>query len=73
MISFDRVTVIWVMKGRSALSPGVSDASSSKIPANTGTMNATTAVITITANVKTSAGYMSAARICRRRASSFSS
>ena len=36
-------------------------------------MKATTAVITITAKVKTSAGYIIAARIWRRRASSFSS
>ncbi len=63
VIRSETVTVIWVMNGSAALSPGVSEASSSKMPAKTGTMKATTAVMTITAKVKTRAGYMSAARI----------
>ena len=65
--------MIWVSSGSSALSPGVSAAISSKIPAKTGTMNVTTASITMIAKTKTKIGYIMAERICRRRASSFSS
>ena len=45
-------TVIWVINGSSADSPGVSAAISSKMPTKTGTMNATTAAITRIASVK---------------------
>jgi hypothetical protein len=65
--------VIWVRNGSSADSPGVSEAISLKIPAKTGTMNATTTSITTTAAEKMKAGYIIAERICRLRASIFSS
>ena len=44
-------------------SPGVSDAISLKMPANTGTMNATTTSRMTIARVKTKAGYIIAERI----------
>ncbi len=53
----DMPFVIWVMNGKlRADSPGCSAAISSKMPMKTGTMNATTAIITIIANAKTSTG-----------------
>ena len=69
----ETLTTICVIIGSSADSPGVSAAISSKMPTKTGTMNATTATITRTARVKTTAGYIIAERTWRRRASRRSS
>ena len=69
---FEAPTVILVSSGRVASSPGVSAAISSKTPAKTGTMKATTASITTSASANTKLGYSIAARIWRLRASSFS-
>ncbi len=73
VIASETVTVICDMKGSLALSPGVSAAISLKMPTKTGTMKATIAIIATIAKAKTNAGYMTAERIWRRRASSFSS
>ena len=66
-------TVIWVMKGSSELSPGLSEAMSSKTPTKIGTMKPTITSRITTASPNTKAGYIIAERIWRFSASIFSS
>ena len=73
VIASETLTVICDMNGSSAWPSGTSSASSSKMPTKIGTMNATMMIIAKTAKPKTSAGYITAERIWRRSASSFSS
>ena len=73
LTKFEIPIVIWVIVGRSADSPGWSATASLKALAKTGTMKMTTASMIRMAAVKMKAGYIIAERICRFRASIFSS
>ena len=65
--------MIWVITGRLVSVLGLSALISLKMFTNTGTMIATTRIITTSASPNTTAGYVIAERTWRRRASSRSS